>query len=548
MAAEDVIADAKNRLEALIAPINGGAGADVSYDEAFEAMKNEVDKLQSLSGGKVDWPAVAANAEEVLASKGKDFRVAIYHAAARSLTDGLPGLLDAFVLLDALIEAYWETMGPPLKRPKARANLSAWFSDLAAPAFGAYQPTAKDADLVGAIDQVSRNVDMTLADKLGESYVGITALRTVIRSIAQAVPRPAPPPPPPPPPPPQARPAVAVEPPPRQAAPPPPPPVVQVAAAPEGGGLSADAITDAEAATAAFPACGQILCRVGDLLRGADISDASAYRAHRMGIWLEIQRTPPAEDGVTMIAAPPADARAPLEARLAAEDWAGLVEAAGALAVDDPLWLDLQRYAATGLDRLGADDARRSLLGEVSALLHRAEGLPALRFNDGTPLADDETRAWIEGEVQRGSGSGAGHGASRAAASAVDQAIPEARALAESASLPEAVARITRALGATTRPADRFRGRLEIARLCLAGGQAAIACAQLDGLERLAERHHLDEWEPALAAELYAALYGAYRVMSQVEELSPEGRARLGVAFERLCQLDAEAALRAFAG
>jgi type VI secretion system protein VasJ len=538
MAAEDVIADAKNRLEALIAPIHGGAGADVSYDEAFELMKGEVDKLQSLTGGKVDWPSVAASAEEILTSKGKDFRVAIYYAAARSLTSGLPGLLDAYVLLDALIEGYWESMGPPLKRPKARANLSAWFSDIAAPAFSACQPTAKDADLVSAIDQVSRAVDMTLADRLGESYVGMTALRTVIRSISQAVPRPAPPPPPPPQPPPLPLPQP-------QPQPQPPPDQSDTTST---GGLSADAIADADAATAAIPVCSQILCRIGELLRGADPTDASAYRAYRMGLWLEIQKTPPAEDGVTLIEAPPADARAPLEARLAAEDWTGLIEAADAFAVDYPLWLDLQRYVATGLARLGAEDARRSLLGEVASLLLRAEGLGSLLFKDGTPIADDETRAWIEGEVQKGPRGGAVHGAPRAAASPLDQPIEEARALADNGQLPEAVARISKALGAAAKPVDRFRGRLEIAKLCLGGGQAAIACAQLDGLERLAERHHLDEWEPALSAELYAALYTAYRVMSQVEELTPEGRARLRSAFERLCQLDAEAALRVGAG
>ena len=41
---------------------------------------------------------------------------------ARSI-DGVSGLLDGFVLLSELIAAFWTTMGPPLKRPKARGNL-----------------------------------------------------------------------------------------------------------------------------------------------------------------------------------------------------------------------------------------------------------------------------------------------------------------------------------------------------------------------------------------------------------------------------------------
>src|SRR5262245_28702074 len=115
MAVEDVISLSKDRLEALLAPINGGVGADVSFDDTFDLVKNEVEKLQSISGGKVDWGSVASNAEAILSDKGKDFRVALYYAAARSITGGLEGLLDSLVLLSELTAAYWEKMGPPLR-------------------------------------------------------------------------------------------------------------------------------------------------------------------------------------------------------------------------------------------------------------------------------------------------------------------------------------------------------------------------------------------------------------------------------------------------
>src|SRR4051794_1855734 len=119
MAVDDVLNQTKEKLEALLAPIGGGAGADVSYDELFDKMKNEVEKITSISGGKVDWNGIVSNGEELLGEKGKDFRVALYYAAARANIEGVTGLLDGFVLLDGLISAFWDTMGPPLKRPKA---------------------------------------------------------------------------------------------------------------------------------------------------------------------------------------------------------------------------------------------------------------------------------------------------------------------------------------------------------------------------------------------------------------------------------------------
>src|SRR6516162_5130723 len=103
MAVDDVINATKEKLDSLLAPIDGGAGADISYDELFDKVKTEVEKLTSMSGGKVDWGSISSTSEELLSDKGKDFRVALYYAAARANLDGVTGLLDGFVVLDQLI-------------------------------------------------------------------------------------------------------------------------------------------------------------------------------------------------------------------------------------------------------------------------------------------------------------------------------------------------------------------------------------------------------------------------------------------------------------
>ena len=113
-------------------------------------MKNEVDKLQALSGGKVDWGAVAAGADELLSEKSKDFRVALYYATAQAHTDGLSGLLDGFVVLNELCAPFWEAMYPSLKRPEgARQPDDSGSATWSAPQFQAFVPTANDADTSG---------------------------------------------------------------------------------------------------------------------------------------------------------------------------------------------------------------------------------------------------------------------------------------------------------------------------------------------------------------------------------------------------------------
>src|SRR3954452_10129884 len=110
MAAQDVIDASKAKLEAMLAPIDGGAGADISYDEGFEKVKSEVEKMTSMSGGKVDWAMIVSTSDELLSDKGKDFRVALYYAAARAQLDGIAGLLDGYVVLSELIANFWTTM------------------------------------------------------------------------------------------------------------------------------------------------------------------------------------------------------------------------------------------------------------------------------------------------------------------------------------------------------------------------------------------------------------------------------------------------------
>jgi type VI secretion system protein VasJ len=546
MAAEDVILASQSKLGTLLAPISGGGeggvGADVSYDEAFEGMKNEVDKLQSMAGDKPNWGNIVSTADEILTEKSKDYRVAVYWAAGRGHLDGLSGLLEGLVLMRDISAAFWEPMYPALKRPKARGNLVAWYSDFLAPAVAAIKPTTKDADAAAAVDTVSRAVDADLREKLGENYPGMGALREAIRNLLQIVPKEAPPPPP-------------------VAQAPAPAPGAQAApsvAAPQqsfggggGGGLTVASIVNAATATTAIVQCGLMLARAGDALRAADPADAVAYRISRTGMWLELDATPPAEGAMTLVPPPPEGLRGRFDAAIAAENWLEVLAAADEIGSEYILWLDPHRYAANAMDRLGAlfINAKKTLLREVAIVLARAPKLPSLQFNDGTPFADGQTKMWLDAEVASVFGAAAvGGGGGGGGAGHMEGPIGEARGLAASGKLDEAIALLGKAAAGAPSPAERFRGRLAQAKLCLQAEQFAVARAQLEGLDKIAGAHRLTEWEPELCAEMYSALYEANRGMNRGQEVLPEARAREEDAFAKLCQLDPAAALKLGSG
>lgn len=307
-----------------------------------------------------------------------------------------------------------------------------------------------------------------------------------------------------------------------------------------GGGLGPESITDAESATNAIGQCARMLGRAGAVLRGADTGDPLAYRLAR-GVWVEIHETPASDNGVTVAPAPAGKEQ--FEAMVQSEDWLGLINAAEDAFIESPLWLDPHRYLALAMDRGGPMflKARKIVLRELATLLLRAPGLVDLQFNDGTPVADVETKAWIDADVKSAVGSGGG-----GAADPLAMPIAQARGMVAAGNLADALALLATATTGVSSSADRFRGRLASAQVCLEAHQYAIARAQLEGLDRLLEYHRLAEWDPGLGSQFYAALYAAHRGVNLAMggEVPPEARAKEQAAFERLCQLDPGTALK----
>jgi len=297
-----------------------------------------------------------------------------------------------------------------------------------------------------------------------------------------------------------------------------------------------------------------LLMRAGDALRVADPSSAMAYRLSRTGLWLLMQQDPHAENGQTYLPSPPDHVRGALQGMFEGSNWDGLLGSIDEVVSEHRFWLDPHRFASAALDGLGYADAKVAYLKELALLLQRAPELPNLTFNDGVPFADADTKTWIDAEVRpmlgAGGGGGGGGGAAGGAPGAksfraLDKAIGEARTLIENGDPLGAIQAVSKVSAIAVTPVDKFRSKLAIAQICLQIGQLAIGRAQLDGLERMAKQHRLDEWDPELCAELYGALYTALRGLNAGGyEVTEEARKRENEVFERLCELDAAAAFR----
>lgn len=106
----------------LLQPISDSApcGEDLSFSAEFDQiaeMRREddptLDQGEWVTALKVaDWPGVLDRCSELLRSKSKDLRLAMWWAEAATLTQGYAGLRQGLALCGGLCERYWDEFYP----------------------------------------------------------------------------------------------------------------------------------------------------------------------------------------------------------------------------------------------------------------------------------------------------------------------------------------------------------------------------------------------------------------------------------------------------
>ena len=136
-------------------------------------------------------------------------------------------------------------------------------------------------------------------------------------------------------------------------------------------------------------------------LRRTDTADAAAYRVMRVGAWLHMTALPPAPGGKSQVPPPPDPLRDQLQLMAQNSKWAAVLEETESALSRYRLWLDLHRMSAQALGALGPTHAaaRQAVVRETANLLARFPDLVDMSFASGAPMADGQTRAWLDAEV-----------------------------------------------------------------------------------------------------------------------------------------------------
>ena len=512
------------RVQPWLEPISAAtpSGSSARYEPDYERILVEVGKLEAPTGGAVDWVQVATLGKKLLGSKSKDMLVAAYTGFALfAPKKSLAGLLEGMVLVSELTDRFWDSLFPDGKRQKARANAVGWFVQRVSLSIGDIVPAPAEREVVEALIPAAQRLAEVCRTRLTEGGPAFSPLMEALERLRLHLPPEAQPTPPPAP---EAAPSVSSEAAATSAAAP--------AAAPSPLAASALPARGADA-TGWLREVGAALCQAAGDVRRVSPADPLGYRLLRTGLWLHLTQAPPrGPDGRCPFPGLPPDVRAQMQALSSNAKWMELLEEAESALIQHRFQLDLHRFSAAALTGLGHTAARAALVVELGAWLRRVPDAAELLASDGSPVADTQTRAWLDLEVRGGGGTAPGSGAGP---DPTAEAVREAKSLFATGKGAEALALLQGRVQTADAGRARFRLRLELAKLC-APNQPAVARALYAALARECTAHDLDTWEPALTAECLEGLLSSRASGALSEEDAGY--------FQRLCRISPSAAAR----
>ncbi|MFP2241282.1 type VI secretion system protein TssA [Pseudescherichia vulneris] len=441
-------------------------GEDPGYDDDFQRIREEVNKLSGIDTG-----LICTLAEKLLTTTTKDIRIATYYCWARLHQDGETGFAEGLELLAGLIQRYGMQLHP--QRERSRKAALEWLS------------SSRVLDSLSLWPEVVRDDAQRTASALllirdsleSEPEASRSELNALYSALESRLMK-----------------AGGVD-----------------AVLPQNAGNKAQSQTSTHTTESDAPALNRITSGQ-DLL--AQARTLTEYLRDQPDGWLAAHRLMkslrhdtlsaiPAPDaqGKTRIEPPRADQRAMLKRLYLQQNWSEILEQADSAFSRgaNHLWLDLQWYIHQALVKSGQDVLADIITADLKGLLRRLTGLETLAFNDGTPFADEVTLNWMNQSVLDDMPGWQDEPVSAVSETDNDILALETEALdkADTDGLDAALHWLQ-----TDATKDKWLLRLLMARVAEQKGRNELALHLLGELDSVAQAITLTQWTPALLFEV----------------------------------------------
>lgn len=456
-------------------PTGNGAGDDPTYEDDFQLMREEINKLSGTDTG-----VLCRLAESILTQHARDIRVVTWYTMARLQRDGDTGLTDGILLLAAMLEQAGRHCHP--QRSTARLAALDWLnSEKVLDTFSRWPDVTREetARTAAALCLLENAVEQ-LPEAERPTFAGL--LRMLETRLAGSG-------------------------------------GLDTPVATSGQGHADESTHSTPASGAAVPETAAVkseveLVRQLRVLSGWVLEQTQGWlAAHRMmkaARWDLVTQLPALDaSGRTRLLPPKADYRAQLKRLYLQQSWTELVEQVDVMFTEggNRFWLDLQWYLWQGLSRAGGpwEHWAEYILSDLRLLLKRLPGLETLAWNDGTPLADEVTLNWIAEKVNDDMPGFSDEPAVATAAQTDDILALETEAMekGDTEGLEAALVWLQSRPDMAS-PRSRWLLRLLMAKVAEQYGRNELALHLLGELTDSAPKLTLSEWEPGLLFDVQA--------------------------------------------
>jgi len=467
-------------------PFSGSypAGEDPGYDDDFQRIREEVNKLSGADIG-----LICELAEKLFTTRCKDLRVATYYLWARLHRDGEKGLAEGLTLLSALLLHYPQQLLP--MRANSRKSALEWLAGSRVLNSLSLHPEVEKSEFETILAALAL-IENTLNDWTDDSRPELGSLYSALNARLL-----------------------------------------------QSGGL--DALVPQNIATQDAPKVTQLpseyspeltpvhsgrelLERARTLsgyLREQPQGWLAANRLMKCLRWDTVHQVPPNDaNGRTRLVAPREEYRTQLKRLYLQQNWRELLEQAERIFTEgvNHFWLDVQWYLYQALSKSGHpfEGWANIIRQDLRILLERLCGLEKMAYDNGAPFADEVTLGWINQHVRETPVEW--HSETLPSSGGSDLSIlslePEAVRLAD-AEGPEAALRWLQSQPGNTTPRQNWLLHLLMARVCEQFGKNQMALHLLCELNNSAKSLTLSHWEPELLFEICARRLRLLRLQAQ---------------------------------
>ncbi len=495
------------------------AGEDSRYAPEYEVLAHELGKASAVyAAGAIDWEVIRNGCEQLLQTQTKDLRLASWLTWSLYQRDSFAGLHAGLAMVSRLCRDHWDEIHP--LKPRTRSAAISWLVPRLEQALADHVPMGEQLSLFDQIAIQLRSLERCLADHLGTQAPLLLPLcrrlDEMVKRAGNAQPHSGP-----------VGAAIAQ--------------VKQAAAQVFNSTSPVEHEKDAHKSLRSLQDQARPLCSWWLKQKATDLKP---LRLSRTLLWLSIDSLPERNtEQTTALRGIPADKLASYRERFSQGLYADLLADLEASIARAPFWLDGQRLAWECLNELDAEQAMREVEIQLALFLQRMPGLDELRFHDGTPFADAETRAWISARVmphvQPAQAPSESLNSQSGATPAWEEALQDVLPHLRKDGLKSAVQKLKLGLNQARGGRERFFWQLTLARLCFQAKKYDLAKTQLESLDQTLQATGLGDWEPDLALEVLRLLHSCCELLPQnhaVRESKDE-------IYRRLCHLDLEVVL-----